>query len=405
MTRTSKTPRTPKHPTPRHHFAQPRPPAEGGHSQKAPLYHGSKAQPLPPPTGVAPYRLDLAEIVPDAVAAMQKAGGMAFHMIGDTGGVQNPTPQILVANGMGQDAGVAGSYGTPAFFYHLGDVIYFDGEAKDYYPQFYQPYEHYPNPIIAIPGNHDGDRFDKGTLVNQEPSLAPFVRNFCAVEPGTHTPESRDSARTAMVQPNVYFTLNTPYATIVGLYTNVPEGGVVDQDQRDWFAGELKAADKKIPLLVAMHHPIHSLDTYHSGSKTMAEVLSEAIAASGRRPDMVFAGHVHNYQRFTITGAGGKGDTGITPFIVAGNGGYHNLHKMARDNGQDLPTPYRAPQEDNVILESYVDDRFGFMRLEIHDDMIDLAAMTVPRPQEKWSQAPRLYDRMRYNWRKRVIVV
>src|ERR1700733_4070010 len=103
MTRAPKTPRAPKHPAPRHHFAQTRPPAEGGHSQKAPLYHGSKAQPLPPPTGASPYRLDLADIVPDAVTAMKTAGGMAFHMIGDTGGVQNPTPQILVANGMGQD--------------------------------------------------------------------------------------------------------------------------------------------------------------------------------------------------------------------------------------------------------------------------------------------------------------
>jgi hypothetical protein len=388
-----------------HHFGTPRPPAEGGHSQKAPLYHGSKAQPVPAPTGSAPFRLDLADIVPDAVAAMRKADGMTFHMIGDTGGVQDPTPQQLVANGLEQDAAIAGPYGTPAFFYHLGDVIYFDGEATEYFPQFYQPYEHYPNPIIAIPGNHDGDRYDRGKLVNPEPSLAPFVRNFCADKPGILTAEAREATRTAMTQPNVYFTLTTPFATIIGLYTNVPEGGVVEQDQRDWFAGELAAADTAIPLLLAMHHPIHSLDQFHSGSKPMAAMLAEAIHSSKRRPDMVFAAHVHNYQRFTITGAGGPHDKGITPFIVAGNGGYHNLHKMARSGGQDLATPYRAPEEDNVILEAYVDDRFGFMRLDIHDDVIDLAAMTVPRPAEKWSQAPRLYDRMRYDWRKRVIVV
>ncbi len=49
------------------------------------------------------------------------------------------------------------------------------------------------------------------------------------------------------------------------------------------------------------------------------------MKASGRQPDMVFAAHVHNYRRFTVT----MDDGGITPFIVAGNGGYHNLHKMA----------------------------------------------------------------------------
>ena len=392
-------------PVAHHIFGTPRPPTEGGHSQKAPLYHGSPAQKLPAPTGTAPFRMDLADIVPGAVAAMTKAGGMTFHMIGDTGGVQDPTPQQLVANGMEHDAGVLGAYGAPAFFYHLGDVIYFDGEASEYFPQFYQPYEHYPKPIIAIPGNHDADRFDRGKLVNLEPSLAPFVRNFCAAAPGIVTAEAREATRTAMTQPNVYFTLNTPFATIIGLYTNVPEGGVVEPEQRDWFAGELAAADKTIPLLVAMHHPIHSLDQYHSGSKPMAAMLAAAIAASRRRPDMVFAAHVHNYQRFTITGVGGAHDAGITPFIVAGNGGYHNLHKMARDGGQDISTPYRAPEEDHVILEAYVDDRFGFLRLDIHDDMIELAAMTVPRPAEKWSQTPRLYDRMRYNWRKRVIIV
>lgn len=384
-----------------HRFGQRRPATNPGHSQQAPLYPGSKTQPVPPPTGTAPFRLDLADIVPDAVAAMNKAGGMALHMVGDTGGVQDPTPQQLVANGMEQDAALAGDYGKPAFFYHLGDVIYFDGEAREYFPQFYQPYEHYPNPIVAIPGNHDGDRYDRGELVNAEPSLAPFVRNFCAATPGVHTDEAREATRTAMVQPHVYFTLNTPFATFVGLYTNVPEGGVVEPDQQEWFAGELKAASPDIPLLVAMHHPIHSLDTHHSGSKHMAKVLADAITASGRRPDMVFAAHVHNYQRFTVT----MDDGGITPFIVAGNGGYHNLHKMTQDAGRDIVTPYRAPAEPGVMLENYFDDRFGFLRLEIYGDFIDLRSMTVPRPQEKWAQGPRLFDRMRYNWRTRMIVV
>ncbi len=393
--------RAPTPPHGQHQFGQRRPSSDPGHSQQSPLYSGSKTQPAPAPTGQPPFRLDLADIIPDAVKAMTKAGGMALHMVGDTGGVQDPTPQQLVANGLEQDAAVGGAYGPPGFFYHLGDVIYFDGEAKEYFPQFYQPYEHYPNPILAIPGNHDGDRYDRGKLVNDEPSLAPFVRNFCAASPGVRTAEAREATRTAMVQPNVYFTLNTPFATFVGLYTNVPEGGVVEPDQQEWLAGEMKAASVDIPLLLSLHHPIHSLDTYHSGSKAMAKVLADAMSASGRRPDMVFAAHVHNYQRFTIT----MPDGGITPFIVAGMGGYHNLHKMARDNGQDIVTPYRAPSEPGVILENYFDDRFGFLRLEIHDDLIDLRAMTVPRPQEKWSQGPRLFDRMRYDWRKRVIVV
>ncbi len=393
----SKPPATPR----RHEFGQQRPEQNPPHPQQSPLFKGSRFQPLPPPTGPAPFRLDLEEIVPDAVAAARKAGGMAFHMVGDTGGVQDPNPQLLVARGLERDASAAGAYGTPAFFYHLGDVIYFDGQAQQYLPQFYDPYAHYPLPIMGIPGNHDGDVFDDGTRTNPLPSLATFVRNFCAPAPGTHSPDAGDAARTAMIQPNVYWTLTTPFATIVGLYTNVPEGGVVEPDQAEWFEGELSAAPKDRALIVAMHHPIYSLDTYHSGSKTMAAVLANAVERSKRQPALVFAAHVHNYQRFTVTDADGGG---VTPFIVAGQGGYHNLHKIAKQQGQPLMTPYAVPGQDGVMLESYYDDRFGFLRLETSRDAVTVCAYTVPRPQEKWDQAPRLYDRMQLDWRHRKIL-
>ena len=136
-----------------------------------------------------------------------------------------------MAQGLERDSAVAGPHGLPAFFYHLGDVIYFDGEASEYLPQFYDPYEHYDLPIIGIPGNHDGAVSDDGKRTNPLPSLATFVRNFCAAEAGTRSPDAGEASRTAMTQPNVYFTLLTPFATIVGLYTNVPEGGVVQDDQ------------------------------------------------------------------------------------------------------------------------------------------------------------------------------
>ena len=382
--------------TRKHHFGAERPSRRHPEAQAAPLYRGEGFEPLPPPTGAAPYRMDLASVIPDAAARMQKAGGMVLHMVGDTGGVLNPTPQQLVANGMESDAAAASALGTPAFFYHLGDVIYFDGQVDQYYPQFYLPYEHYPLPMMGIPGNHDGARYDNGKLVDQDPSLTGFTRNFCAATPGVHNPEARDTPRTAMTQPNVYWTLETPFATFIGLYTNVPEGGEVHQDQADWFAGELTDADQDKPVIVAMHHPIYSLDAYHSGSRTMAKLLEDTIGATGRVPHVVFAGHVHNYQRFTATRA-----EGVLPFIVAGQGGYHNLHRMAKVDGAEIITPYTAPGDPNVVLESYYDDRFGFLRLEITKDVIEMQAYTVPRPQEPYRTPPRLYDRMRLDWRAR----
>lgn len=384
-----------------HQFGQRRPAIQPPHTTQSPLFKGSPLQPLPAPTGSKPFRLDLEQIVPAAVAAARKAGGMAFHMVGDTGGVKDPKPQLLVAQALEHDAGVAGAFGTPAFFYHLGDLIYFDGQAQEYGPQFYEAYATYPLPIVAIPGNHDADVFDNGARTNPLPSLTTFVRNFCAAQPGEHSPDAGEATRTAMIQPNVYWTLTSPFATIVGLYTNVPEGGVVEPEQAAWFAEELAAAPTDRPLIVTLHHPIYSLDTYHSGSKTMAALLSGAIATARRRPEIVFAAHVHNFQRFSVSNPDGSG---TTPFYVAGQGGYHNLHKVAKVNGQPMMTPYAVPGEAGVTLESYYDDRFGFLRLDVSREVLTVSAYTVPRPQEKWDQGPRLYDVMHLDWRSRTIL-
>ncbi len=385
----------------KHRFAEPRPPVAPPHPQLSPLYRGEGFEPLPAPTGQAPFRLDLSEIVPQAVIAAEKAGGMDFHMVGDTGGVKDPNPQLLVARGLEQDAAVGGPYGTPAFFYHLGDVIYFDGQASEYVPQFYEPYAHYDLPILGIPGNHDGAVMDNGTRDNPLPSLATFVRNFCAARPGTRSPDAGEATRTAMIQPNVYWTLATPFATIIGLYTNVPEGGVVQADQAAWFEQELAAAPTDRAVIVALHHPLYSLDTYHSGSKPMAALLATATKNAKRQPHIVFSAHVHNYQRFTVADAKGRG---VTPFIVAGAGGYHNLHKIARIDGQPLITPYRDAAMPGVTLNSYFDDRFGFLRVSVSKTEIAVRSYTVPRPQEPWSRGPRLFDSMRLDWRARTLL-
>ena len=59
---------------------------------------------------------------------------MVFHICGDTGGVQNPAPQQLVASAMEADATNNTADGDAAFFYHLGDTVYYNGETSEYYP-------------------------------------------------------------------------------------------------------------------------------------------------------------------------------------------------------------------------------------------------------------------------------
>ena len=264
-------------------------------------------QPLPAPTRQAPFRLDLRDVVDAATyAEVERSGRLRFHLFGDCGGIKEPASQQIVADVMARDfttttppAGGAGGGGgggdaRPVFLYLCGDVIYYNGQAAFYYDQFYEPYAHYPAPIFAVPGNHDGDPLDPAT----EPSLQAFVANFCSPRP-VHSPDARDIDRPTMTQPNVYWTLLTPVLTIIGVYSNVPEGGEVHADQAAWLAGELRDAAADRAVAVAVHHPIYSADIYHGGSARMGAMLDAATAAAQRGPDVVFTGHVHNYQRFT----------------------------------------------------------------------------------------------------------
>ena len=333
-------------------------------------------QPLPAPTGPFPYRLGLDRIVGAAQATgLARRRTVAFHVIGDTGGVKFPVPQQIVADWMAHDYDDGGD--LPLFCYHLGDVVYYNGETAQYYSQFYEPYFDYAPPIVAISGNHDTDAINPAI----EPPLTGFVRTFCSVAPQV-LPEAGDAPRTTMVQPNVYWTLTAAQLTIVGLATNVPEGGQVDATQLAWFVGELEAAPADRPLLVALHHPPYSADAHHGGSPRMAGLLDDAFAQARRLPDLVLAGHVHNYQRFTRTTQGRE-----IPYLVVGASGYWHLHAMAKDGGRDLAVPWDVPGTD-LQLESYAADRHGFLRLTVSRRAIEGRYTTVPRPQESWSHGP-----------------
>jgi hypothetical protein len=293
-----------------------------GLSPLSPLTHRQRFQPLPAPLGQPPYHFELTTAFPDVAAAIAEAGHLVFHTVGDTGGIGNASAQAAVARAMKGDLNRPTAE-RPMFFYHLGDVVYFFGEPGNYYEQFYDPYDHYDIPIIAIPGNHDGDVQD-----SSQTSLAGWVAYFMTPEPHID-PDSHDAPRVTVSQPNVYFTLNCPFATIVGLYTNVPDGGSLDSMQVQWLAYELHSAPQDKALIVCLHHPVYSFDDHHSGSPRMADVLQHAINDSRRVPNLILSGHVHNYQRIERGLVGGS----ATPFLVAGDGGYFHLHGMNAEDG------------------------------------------------------------------------
>ncbi len=305
------------------------------------------------------------------MSAIKSVGKLVFHVVGDTGNLQGGTPeQQAVADAMEAD--------PASFLYHLGDVVYFWGQPEGYYPQLYEPYLHYPGPIFAIPGNHDGD-----PRPSDPPSLTGFTRNFCSAQAKV-TPDAQDAPRVAMTQPNVYWTLLTPYATIIGLYSNVPAGGQFEQKQLDWLNNELRTAPTDKALILTVHHPVYSLDRFHTGSTNLEETLDAAYASSKRRPDLILTGHIHNFQRYTETANGGQ-----IPHIIAGAGGYQHLHGMqTQPNGNPIGVPYKLQDADNVTLENYNDKEHGYLHLEATPTLITGQYYTV----NPTTRSPQLID-------------
>ncbi len=156
-------------------------------------------------------------------------------------------------------------------------------------------------------------------------------------------------------------------ATIVGMYTNVPEGGSINSVQQQWLTNEFATAPDDRAFILALHHPIYSFDVFHSGSSKMADALENAIRDTGRVPNLVLSGHVHDYQRIEQTIA----PSTPTPFIVTGNGGYHNLHALHSQPNDKAP--------DSGAVLKYGAETWGFMTLTINKKTISGATIEVDR--------------------------
>ncbi len=323
---------------------------------------------LPAPTGPFPFRLDLGGVIgPEAIAEIAAAGKMVFHAVGDTGQKNHGgAAQDAVGYHLGKQSELVHGANRARFFYLLGDAIYFNGQSDGYEPQFYEPYRNYRGPIFAILGNHDG------AVPPGDTALQAFTAEFCSEQP-RHSPWAGESMRTTMTQPNCYWTLAAPFATIIGLYSNVP--GELDHNatrQFDWLVGELRAAPADRFVIVAVHHPPYSRDTSHGGYGTIGDALDGAIRASNRVPHLVLNGHVHNYQRFERDMTA-FGSPRATSYVVAGAGGYagyDGLHTV--DPGTALPG--------DVAAKAYEDGLPGFLRVTVTADEIHGEYFAVPRP-------------------------
>ena len=322
-------------------------------TRRRPVVPDASFVPLPDPVGELPYRLELEQVIgSDRAGEITRDGMLRFHVLGDSGGDVDPLPQRRVAGALTRQL-----YGpTPArFLYHLGDLVYPHGEQDGYRSQFWAPYADYRAPIFAVPGNHDADR----KAVPGRSTLDPFVATFCSDASPLH--DAADAPRRPLSrQPNVYWTLVHPWLRIIGLYTNVPEGGRLAADQLAWLVGELRAAPTDRITILVMHQPIYSADVTHGSNLTLVDLLDRCFRLAGRVPDAVLSAHAHCYQRFSR-----RVDGRAVPHVVAGAGGYHELHPLGRGIGSVPMSLHGVDGLGDVTLEDYEDRTHGFLTVTV----------------------------------------
>lgn len=307
--------------------------------------------------------MSLAEIIgtagSDAIAA---ANQITIHVAGDTGvpETDHETNQVIVADAMAKDYDPAHPATSPAFFLHVGDVIYGPG-GNSYLDQFYRPYMHYPGKIVAIPGNHDGETAAK---------MVDFQKYFCAASQ-TVPPVAGSIFRQTLTQPGVYWCLDAPFVQIIGLYSNTAEnpgfisGPKIGQAQKLWLVKTLTAIKTarskgtRKALLFATHHPPYSSGG-HTGSSGMLADIDDACTKAGIMPDAFFSGHAHSLQRYTRTvQSGGKSRT--IPYVVSGCAGH----------GGQAVAPAPAHKGGNPVYE-FGYQGWGYTTLRITKDSLTI---------------------------------
>eukprot|EP01018_Ginkgo_biloba_P012846 Gb_30480 [translate_table: standard] len=97
---------------------------------------------------------------------------------------------------------------------------------------------------------------------------------------------------------NLYYSFEVAGVHIVMLGSYTDYG--TDSDQYKWLRGDLSGVDRsRIPwLIVLLHAPWYNTNTAHQGEGNHMMAAMEPLLYAAK-VDMVFAGHVHAYERFT----------------------------------------------------------------------------------------------------------
>jgi acid phosphatase type 7 len=204
----------------------------------------------------------------------------------------------------------------PNFVFIPGDIVYGGGRIFEYRTNFfsiYQSAEASPEKgapllntttMIAAPGNHDTEEErDEGApdvlayfLYWDQPLNGPSLKPGGPNSPTP--PEAKFDAAFEAGAGKAFPTMeNFSFDWGNSHWTVLDSNDYVDWNDpklRKWVENDLKSARNKEWHFVAFHHPGFSSSKAHFNDQWM-RTLSDVFEAG--KVDIVFAGHVHNYQR------------------------------------------------------------------------------------------------------------
>jgi 3',5'-cyclic AMP phosphodiesterase CpdA len=199
----------------------------------------------------------------------------------------------------------------PDFVVTAGDIVYSNGRISEYRTKFFPIYNaDRPSmtgaPLIrstlflAAPGNHDmSNHFPDGLayfLYWDQPLNGPIAGSSSMHAPAL--PGDDDQAAFLRAAGSTYPRMgNFSFNYGNSHWTVLDSNRYVDWNSpvlRAWVAGDLSAAQRAAWRFVVFHHPPFHSSHRHFEDQWM-RVLADVFQAGN--VDVVFAGHVHNYQR------------------------------------------------------------------------------------------------------------
>jgi predicted phosphodiesterase len=247
----------------------------------------------------------------------------------------------------------------PDFLFIPGDIVYSSGRISEYRDRFYPTYNADEPaasvgapllravPFIAAPGNHDSALNNYRRFPD---SLAYFFYwdqplNGPSIPPGTpnaaHVLTGSDAAQPVFLKAageryprmaNFSFNYGNSHWTVLDANTYMDWSNPL---LREWLTKDLAAAQSATWRFVTFHQPGFNSSKEHFAEQYM-RLLSPLFEAN--HVDVVFAGHVHNYQRsFPLTFVPGPQPDGAAVSQKGEVAGEWKLDKTFRDGANANP--------------------------------------------------------------------